>query len=102
MAISEKGKRRITVNERVYLWHVFDEYDQSYFDGVQVTVSTTDRELFIRYGLQQPDARRSAVISRGRAGPVRRPCPRFEGEDGVLTPQGVRALIEWSLTAGLE
>ncbi|WP_267876718.1 hypothetical protein [Massilia genomosp. 1] len=36
MAISAKGKRRIAVNERVYLWRIFEKYDQSWFDGVQV------------------------------------------------------------------
>ena len=102
MAIGAKGKRRVSVQERVYVWRVFDEFDQSWFDGAQVTVAAMDQTLLIRYGLQQPSDRRKAVVSRGRgAKPVRTPCPRFEGHDGMLTPRGVRALIEWGLVVAL-
>ncbi|NHZ34743.1 hypothetical protein [Massilia rubra] len=102
MAISAKGKRRISVNERVYLWRMFEHYDQSWFDGVQVSVAAVDQALFVRYGLHQPDDSRTAVISRGRGAPdVRTACPRFEGEDRVLTPQGVRDLIDWGLAVAL-
>jgi hypothetical protein len=102
MAISGKGKRRITVNERAYLWHAFDEYNQGWFDGVQVSVGAVDQELFLRYGLQQPNESRNALISRGRGAPnVRAACPRFEGDDGVLTPKGVRDLIIWALAVSM-
>jgi hypothetical protein len=102
MAISVKGKRRISVNERVYLWHVFDEHDQGMFDGVQVWVAAMDQQLFLRYGLQQPTDSRTALICRGRGAPnVRAACPRFEGEDGILSSQGVRDLIVWSLALKL-
>lgn len=101
MAVAEKGKRRIRVGDRIYLWRVFEDWDQAGFDGVQVTVVAKDQRLFVRYGVEQSAASRTAVVSRGSGSPHRRmPCPRFEGENGILTPQGVRALIEWSLTVG--
>jgi hypothetical protein len=97
VAISTKGKRRITVNERVYLWRVFEDWDQGMFDGMQVIVAAVDQDLFLRYGLQQAIDDRTAVVSRDRSvNNVRSACPRFEGEDGILTPQGVRGLIEWA------
>ncbi|NHZ91403.1 hypothetical protein F2P45_20680 [Massilia sp. CCM 8733] len=102
MAISTKGMRRITVNERVYLWRVFEIYDQGWFDGVQVTVAAMDQTLFLRYGLHQPDDSRTAVVARGRGAPtIRTACPTFQGEALVLTPQAVRDLIEWGLTVAL-
>ena len=102
MAISAKGKRRISVDGRVYLWRVFNEYDQSWFDCVQVTVAAMDQELFLHYGMEQPEERRTAMVTRGRPErSARIPCPRFEGEDGLLTPRGVRQLIEWGLAVAL-
>ena len=102
MAISTKGKRRITDDDRGYLWRSFDKYDQSWFDGVQVIVAAIDQELFLRYGLGQPDERRTAVVSRGRGAPgIRTGCPKFEGDGEVFTPQVVRDLIEWGLAVAL-
>ncbi|NHZ42135.1 hypothetical protein [Massilia aquatica] len=102
MAISAKGKRRISVDERVYLWRSFDEYDQGWFNGVQVIVAAMDQELFLRYGLGQPDKSRTAVVSRGRGAPgIRAACPRFEGDGDVFTPQVVRSLIAWGLAVAL-
>lgn len=39
MAVSKKGKRKIEIEGRLYLWNVIDKYDQSHFDGVQATVT---------------------------------------------------------------
>lgn len=97
MAISAKGKRRISVNGRAYLWHIFDEYDQGAFDGVQIMVAAVDKALFLRYGLHQPDTSRTALILPGPGAPtMRAACPRFEGEDQVMTPRGVCKLIDWA------
>ena len=38
MAISKKGKRRITIESRTYFWWIFDEYDQTEFDGIQIKI----------------------------------------------------------------
>jgi len=98
MAISEKGKRRLTVRNGRYLWYVFDKYDQTAFDGLQVMVTAQDRSLIVHYGIQQPDQSRTAVIRRGiRAPSVRMRCPQFETDDGTMTPHATRKLIEWCL-----
>lgn len=98
MAISEKGKRRITVEGRRYLWWVFDEYDQGWFDGPQVNVATPEQDLFIRYGLQQQDERRCAWVRYRQDEPVQKLCPQFEQEEGILTPKDIRSLILWALS----
>ena len=102
MAISSKGKRRICVNQRTYLWRVFDHYDQSWFDGVQIIVAAMDQTLFLRYGLHQSNDSRTTMISRGRGAPhIRMVCPRFEGDNDTLTPQSVRDMIDWALAVVL-
>jgi len=38
MGINTKGKRKITVNSKKYLWWVFNEMNQTEFDGNQIKI----------------------------------------------------------------
>ena len=47
MAISKKNKRSTYVDGKEYLWRVFDEYDQTEFDGIQIKAVCSDQTHFI-------------------------------------------------------
>lgn len=96
MGISKKGKRRIVIDGRAYLWWVFHEIDQTSFDGDQIKLVAEDQSHAILYGLQQWGESRSIVISlRNDGGIISLDCPVFEDENGIITPSGIRKLIEW-------
>lgn len=96
MAISKKGKRSITVNDRVYLWWVSEEYDQTAFDGIQVRIVAEDQALYFKYGLQQAPEKRFLVAALGHdAGSIHLLCPKFENDQEIITPSGISALIKW-------
>lgn len=100
MAVSKKGKNRVEWNGREYLWWVFNEHDQTTFDGVQVKIVASDQTHFFQYGLQQLDGDRIVVFG------VRdykhlvslTMSPKFENADGIITKSGIKRLIDWSLT----
>jgi hypothetical protein len=103
MAISSKGKRKITVDKKEYFWwvHIADEDD---FIGASVlTVISEKKGLHVRYGVQQVSAERFVVALgpyfkgiAGVGGCWRRfICPKFGSGDAV-TPKDVAALILWS------
>ena len=97
MAISEKGKRKVQIGSRLFLWWVFDEVDQTEFDGVQVKIIAKDQSIFIKYGLQQSDEERSVVLSFSNdLGRVHMNCPKFESNEGVISSSGIKKLIAWS------
>nr|WP_294861585.1 hypothetical protein [uncultured Fluviicola sp.] len=96
MAISKKQKRTITVDEKTYLWWVFDETDQTAFDNTQIKLISEDQSHYIQYGLEQEDENRRVVIGLQNAGVlIQLECPKFEDEQGIITPAGIRKLIEW-------
>jgi len=98
MAINKKGKRKITVNSKKYLWWVFDEYDQTEFDGLQIKIVAENQIGYIKYGLQQADKERYLVISlRDEKYKIHALCPTFEDENGIIKPAGIAQLIKWSL-----
>lgn len=97
MTISKKGKRKITLDGRTYHWWGFHEMDQTSFDGDQIKLVAEDQSHYIQYGLQQEDSERFVVIGLSREqGLVSLKCPKFENEQGVITPSGIRKLVEWS------
>ncbi len=99
MAISKKGKRKITVNSKRFVWWIFDEYDQNTFDGVQIKIVSEDQSVIIQYGLQERDESRCVVLRPGdQKSGICMPCPKFENEDGILTPSGIAALIKFCST----
>ncbi|MCE3228602.1 MAG: hypothetical protein K0S32_3153 [Bacteroidetes bacterium] len=96
MAISSKGKRKIIVNSKTWYWWVFWEMDQTEFDGIQIKVIPENQSTFIKYGMQQQNEKRFVAIAlKNYSSGVQVHCPKFENEDGNITPNGVRELIEW-------
>lgn len=96
MGISKKGKRKIVIDRRAYLWWVFNEVDQTSFDGDQIKLVAEDQSHAILYGLQQWGESRRIVISlRNDGGIISLDCPVFEDPNGIITPSGIRKLIEW-------
>ena len=104
MTISRKGRRRIIVNARQYLWYVAPDEDDCF--EPMLTVVSTDRRVFLRYHITQSDDVRFVMVLGpefcvpGCGGPWRRfRCPEFGSPDSI-TPKDVRALIEWALRPG--
>lgn len=96
MAISKKNKNRVIVDGKEYLWWVFDEIDQTEFDGIQVKIVCADQTHFIKYGLQQYDEKRKVVLAlRDYAKLVHLKSPKFEDEKGIITKSGICRLIKW-------
>jgi|SRR5688572_8838455 len=101
MAISGKGKRKLTVLGREFLWYVSTS-DEG--DGPCLHVVSPDRKTAFAYGLGRSDASQRLYVTgtefRGTTQP--RPlyrhfrCPRFCPGDSV-TPRQVRDLLEWAL-----
>lgn len=52
MTINKKGKRKIIVDFKTYFWWVFYEYDQTTFDGNQITIIAENQSFSIHYGLE--------------------------------------------------
>ncbi|WP_160137885.1 hypothetical protein [Chryseobacterium sp. c4a] len=97
MAISKKNKSKVTVNGKEYLWWVFDEYDQTTFDGIQIKAVCSDQTHFIKYGLQQEeDDRKLALILKDYTKLVLLSSPpKFEDNKGIITKSGIIRMIEW-------
>ena len=53
MTISEKRRRRLTVDGRDFLWWIADDEDNLYRPSI-VLVST-DQRIYVKYGLQRGD-----------------------------------------------
>ncbi|MFD2563819.1 hypothetical protein [Aquimarina rubra] len=99
MAISKKGKRKITVNSENYLWWIFTEFDQTEFDGVQIKIVAENQSGYLKYGLEQIDKKRYISIGLNQNKyKVHILCPKFENDDGIITPSGIETLIKWSLS----
>lgn len=98
MAISRKGKRKITVDGKEYLWWVFNEQDQTEFDGNQIKVVASDQVGYIKYGLEQNDLKRYVVIAlREHKYKVHFYCPKFESEEGIISNSGIERLVQFCL-----
>ncbi|WP_299888024.1 hypothetical protein [uncultured Lacinutrix sp.] len=97
MTISKKRKKRVNVEGKEYLWWVFDETDQTEFDGIQIKAVSSDQSMFLKYGLQQIENNRKIVISlRDNIKLVHIFSPtKFENKDGIITKSGVVRLINW-------
>ncbi|MGH1540095.1 MAG: hypothetical protein ACRBHB_06715 [Arenicella sp.] len=85
------------IGSRLFLWWVFNEIDQTEFDGIQVKIVAEDQSIFLKYGLEQSDGDRYLVLSFNRdLGRVHVKCPKFESDDGIISSSGIRKLIAWS------
>ena len=97
MSISTKGKNRISVGGREYLWHVHKEYE--------LRVCSIDRKFIVNYDLsnQLDDFAPLTIVGPEFSGvaPNRHlvvKCPNLK-VDNVSTPSGVKALLEWCQSA---
>ena len=97
MAISTKGKRKISVNGQSYLWKAFDEYDQSWFDGIQVMIVAQDQSVAFRYGALQRDDNRHVIMFPKNEDRIMYSCPKFEDEKLVFKPEQIRNIIEFCI-----
>ena len=97
MTISKKNKNRTNVDGKEYLWWVFDEYDQTAFDGLQIKAVCADQTHFIKYGLQQEgDNRKVVLVLKDYSKSVLlSSSPKFENSDGIITKSGINRLIKW-------
>lgn len=80
-----------------YLWWVFDEYDQTEFDGIQVKAVCCDQTHFIKYGLQQePDDRKLVLVLKNYTKLVHLASPPvFEDSEGIISNAGIKKMIQW-------
>ncbi len=98
MAISKKGKRRITVNGVKYLWWVLEIYDQTVFDGWQVKIIAEDQSIYFQYGFEHNYPDRYLIISLNQTRyKVHVLCPKFEQESALIKPGEIAKLIDWAL-----
>lgn len=99
MGITKKGKRKIVIDGRTYFWWGYNEQDQTAFDGAQIKLVAEDQSHMISYGLEQYDGERFVMIDlRHERGGICLNCPKFENTDGIITPSGIRKLVEWCKT----
>ena len=97
--LSTKGRRKIEVDGRMFVWHVAEDFDSPY---KVLQVASEDKHLIIAVPLQTPEA---YVISKGSvfqgnptSGSWERYALPFAVPDAI-TPRFVTELIKWS-TAG--
>lgn len=98
MAISRKNKNRVFVNGKEYLWWIFDEIDQTEFDGIQIKAVSSDQTHFFKYGLQQLEKDRKLVLALNNYTKLVHLSspPKFENDQGIITRSGIVTMIKWS------
>ena len=97
MTVSTKGKRKISVNGKSYLWKAFNENDQSWFEGVQVMIVAEDQSILMRYGSCQTNEMRHIVVQEQNSKPIKYSCPKFESEENIFKPEQIKNIIEFSV-----
>jgi hypothetical protein len=97
MAVSLKGRRKLMVRNRRFVWWVCDSRDRY----LELNVGSDDGAFFVRYHLGQPaESRFLDIIGRefpGRAGAGHRSRIRCaEWQKGAsIGPGDVRRLVDW-------
>ena len=107
MAISTHRRRRIQIDGIQYLWWVVTDFEEEFFTQPKLTVASRDRQLLVRYCLQQSQETRYLVVLGpqfrgipGLGGPWRRfRCPSF-GDSSMLLPKDVANLVRWCTETG--
>jgi hypothetical protein len=66
MAVCKKGRRKLVVDDRLFVWWVC-ESEPDCWVGEVLTVASEDRRFFVRYYLDQQPERRFLVVQ-GRRG----------------------------------
>jgi hypothetical protein len=103
--VRKKGRRRIDVNGRLFFWYVCDDPDAA---DMVLHVISEDKGFIVQYHLEQSGEPLLIVLGHDFPGVpdaggcwLRFRCPRRE-TSSVVTPGGVRRLIEWCLSANKE
>lgn len=107
MAVSAKSRRKLVVDGRKYLWYVKEDDDS--VDHILYVLSD-DKRFIVRYRLAQPHEKSYVTVLgkefyrvAGTGGTWRRfRCPRWDSENGSITPDSVRRLIEWCMVSSEE
>jgi hypothetical protein len=108
MGVAKKYRRKIEVQGRCFLWCVKEDLDWL-VQGCLLALSIVaeDKHLIISYGIGQAETDRH-LVSLGKefakltpedskVGYQRVRCPQWE-QDGAITPEIVRRIIEWCCT----
>ena len=103
MGVALKGRRKLIVNGRPFVWHVREDDDSS---DLVLHVASADKHFLVQYHLSQPEETRFLIVigpeftgvARSDGTFRRFTCPRWESESATITPRSVRDLILWSLT----
>lgn len=100
MAIRTKSRRKLTIDGQQYVWYVKEDDDS--LDHI-LHVASADKQFIVHYRLAQPDDRLYVTVLgkkfnrvAGTGGVWRRfRCPRWDDENGIVTPGSVCKLIKW-------
>jgi hypothetical protein len=103
MAIQTKYRRKITFDGRCFVWYVKEDDDSP---NLILHVLSVDKQFIVQYQLSQPPENLYITVlgkefrrATGTGGAWRRfRCPPWEHQNGIITPNRVRKLIEWCLT----
>jgi len=103
MGVALKGRRKLIVNGRYYVWHVREDDDSP---DLVLHVASADKHFLVQYHLAQPEETRFLIVvgpefsglTRTNGTFRRFTCPRWESDSGTITPRSVRELILWCLT----
>ena len=98
MGVRKKGRHKLDVEGRAFLWYVKPDDDSAAFI---LHVLSDDKRFIVQYKLLQQEARRYLTVIGKEFGRVpgtgncwrRFRCPAWE-KDGVITPSSVRKLID--------
>jgi hypothetical protein len=100
MGVATKYRRKLIVDGRSYIWYVKEDDDSP---ASVLYVLSDDKKFIVQFHLGQPDQTRHLTVL-GRdfkrvtvtGGCWRRfRCPEWSSENGAVTPNNVRSLIEW-------
>ena len=103
MGARKQGRRRLQVGETMFLWEVSVDPDfELTWYGHVLKVVAEDKSIIVHYHLDQSESIRHVTLVRGKCGrhrtdgPWRRSrSPRWESNDGVMSPGSVRRLLDW-------
>ena len=102
MAVRKRGRRRIVVNNRLFLWWVQEDNDSP---NLVLYVVSQDKQFLVQYYLGYPEETCHLIVIGKEFGGLtdiggiwrRFRCPQWEAS-GAITPSSVRSLILWSLS----
>jgi hypothetical protein len=104
MGIATKYRRKININGRIFIWYVRENLED--IGRLSLNVVSADKHFIVTYRLDQTDDVRHLEI-KGKEFPglldaghcwKRILCPQWE-TNSIITPNSVRALIDWCLNS---